>query len=101
MIEIKWVIVVGVGLFGLIVVKEFLDIGLDLIILEKEVFLGGVWYKYCWKILIFIFFKWMIEYGCYLVLKEYVDFMKLEEMMEYFSLFMKYYGLEDKVYFGV
>lgn len=43
----------------------------------------------------------MIEYGCYLVLKEYVDFMKLEEMMEYFSLFMKYYGLEDKVYFGV
>lgn len=101
MTETKRAIVVGAGSSGIIAAKEILDTGLDLTILEKEASLGGVWHKYCWKTSTLTSSKWMTEYGCYPAPKEYADFMKPEEMMEYLSSFTKHYGLEDKVHFGV
>jgi len=98
----KKCLIVGAGLSGLIAAKELLEVGIeDIIILEREQELGGVWQKYCWQSATLTSSKWITEFGSYPMPDEYPDFPTPEQMLAYLHAFVKEFGLEKYIRCGV
>ena len=102
MSESKRAIIVGAGLSGLVTAKELIEVGIDnVIILEQEQELGGVWRKYCWNTTTMTSSKWLSEFGSYPMPDFYPDFLTPEQMLEYLSSFTKTFNLEEHIHCGI
>ncbi|MEM7552757.1 MAG: NAD(P)-binding domain-containing protein [Cyanobacteria bacterium P01_A01_bin.84] len=98
----KKCLIVGAGVSGLVTAKELLEVGIeDITILEQEKELGGVWQKYCWNSATLTSSKLVTEFGTYPIPDDYPDFLTPEQMSAYLHSFVKEFGLEKYIRFGV
>ena len=97
----KRALIVGAGISGLVVAKELLDVGFDLLlILERALDLGGVWQTYCWKSVTLTSSKWMTEFGSYPMPESYPHFITPQQMMDYLRSFVREFNLEQYIRYG-
>ena len=102
MSQTKRALIVGAGLSGLVTAKELIEVGIeDVIILEQEQDLGGVWRKYCWNTTTMTSSKWISEFGSYPIPDKYPDFLEPQQMLKYLESFAKTFNLEERIHCGI
>uniref|UniRef100_B8HKZ2 Flavin-containing monooxygenase FMO n=1 Tax=Cyanothece sp. (strain PCC 7425 / ATCC 29141) TaxID=395961 RepID=B8HKZ2_CYAP4 len=100
--SLKKCVIIGAGLSGLVTAKELLDVGFEnIIILESEDDLGGVWRRYCWKSATLTSSKWITEFGSFPMPDDYPDFLTPEQMLSYLQSFVKKFDLDKYIHCGV
>lgn len=98
----KMVCVVGVGVFGLVVMKYCLEEGLELICFEKDDDVGGFWNYYdvfkdgylsLYNLCSINISKEMMCYSDFLIFKEFFNFMVYKYFKSYLKFYVENFGL--------
>lgn len=99
-------VVIGVGLMGLVMVRNFVKQGLFFVGYELNSDVGGLWdidnfYSIMYEIVYLIFLKWMIEFCEFFMDEWVVIYLYYVEFKCYFQDYVCYFGFYDYYQFNI